>query len=75
MERLMIFVGRPNKSVAPTKYFFKVQQVGRFIPLVGGISRRVESPLIRFLNGLHGWGWDLISFHVICKSDFSVKYF
>ena len=45
MERLVILVGRPNKSIAPTKYFFKVPQVGRFIPLIGGISRRVESPL------------------------------
>ena len=34
-----------NISVAPTKYFFKVPQVGRFIPLVGVSSRCVESPL------------------------------
>ena len=45
MERLVILVGRPNKSEAPTKYFFKVPQVGRFIPLVGVIRRPVESPL------------------------------
>ena len=45
MERLMILLGRPNKSVAPTKYFFKVPQVGRFIPLISVIRRRVESPL------------------------------
>ena len=42
MERLIILVGRPNKSVAPTKYFFKVPQVGRFIPLVGVIRRPVD---------------------------------
>ena len=34
MDRLTLLVGRPNESVAPTKYFFKVSQVGRFIPLV-----------------------------------------
>ena len=45
MERLTILVGRLNKSVAPTKYFFKVPQVGRFMPLVGDISRLAESPL------------------------------
>ena len=45
MNRLTILVGRPNKSVAPTKYFFKGTQVGRFIPLVGVIRRPVESPL------------------------------
>ena len=45
MDRLTILVGRPKKPVAPTKYFFKVPQVGRFIPLVGVIRRPVESPL------------------------------
>ena len=45
MDRLTILVGRPNKSVAPTKYFFKVPQVGRFIPLIGVIRRPVDSPL------------------------------
>ena len=45
MDRLSILVGRFNKSVAQTKYFFKVQQIGRFIPLVGAIRRSVESPL------------------------------
>ena len=45
MERLVILVGRLYKSVAPTKYFFKVPLVGRFMPLVGVIRRPVESPL------------------------------
>ena len=45
MERLIILVGRLYKSVAPTKYFFKVPLVGRFRPLVGVIHRPVESPL------------------------------
>ena len=29
----------------PPKYFFRVHLVGRFVPLVGVISRPVESPL------------------------------
>ena len=45
MERLMIFVGRPNKSRTPTNCFFKVPIVGRFMPLIGVIRRPVESPL------------------------------
>ena len=45
MERLIKLVCRPNKSVAPTKYLFKNPQVGRFIPLGGGISRCVASIL------------------------------
>ena len=45
MERLTILVGRLYKSVTPTNYFFKVQLVGRFMPLVGVIGRLVESPL------------------------------
>ena len=45
MQRLPILVGRLKKSVAPTKYFFKVTLVGRFMPLVDVISRLVESPL------------------------------
>ena len=45
MERLTILVGRLYKSVGPTKYFFKVKLVGRFMALVGGISGPVESPL------------------------------
>ena len=45
MDRLSILVGRLNKSVAPTKYFFKVQQIGRFMPLIGAIRRSVESSL------------------------------
>ena len=45
MERSTILVGRLYKSVVPTKYFFKVPLVGRFMPLVGGIGRLVESPL------------------------------
>ena len=34
--------------MAPSKYFFKVHLVGRFVPLVGMISRPVESPLESF---------------------------
>ena len=45
MNRLTIIVGRLNKSVGQTEYFFKVPQIGRFISLVGMISRHVESPL------------------------------
>ena len=45
MERLSILVGRLNKSSAPPKYFFRVPQVGRFMPLAGGISRLVEPAL------------------------------
>ena len=45
MERLVILVGRHYKSVAPTKYFFKVPLVYHFLPLVGVIRRPVESPL------------------------------
>ena len=45
MERSKILVGRLYKSVVPTKYFFKVPLVGRFMPLVGWIGRLVESPL------------------------------
>ena len=44
MERLTILVGRPYKSVAP------IPQVGRFMPLIGGISRLVESPLYPILH-------------------------
>ena len=43
MERLTILVGRLNQSVGQTKYFFKVHLVVRFIPLVGVISRPMES--------------------------------
>ena len=53
MERLIILVGRLYKSVAPTKYFFKVSLVGRFMPLVGVIRRPVESPLkVNFVSAL-----------------------
>ena len=45
MERLTILVGRLYKSVTPTKYFFKVKLVGRFMPLISVISRQVESLL------------------------------
>ena len=45
MERLIILICRLNKSVTPTKYFFKVPLVGRLVPLVGVIGRSVESPL------------------------------
>ena len=45
MERSIILVGRLYKSVAPTKYFFKVLLVDRFMPLVGVSRRPVESPL------------------------------
>ena len=47
MKRLMILIGRLCKSVAPTKYFFKVPQFGRFMALVGVIRRCVEFPLMR----------------------------
>ena len=45
MYRLTIIVGRLYKSAPPTNYLFKVPLVGRFVPLVGGIGRPVESPL------------------------------
>ena len=45
MERLTLLVGQLNKSMGQSKYFFKVPQVSRFMPLVGGIGRLVESPL------------------------------
>ena len=45
MYRLTILVGQLDKSVAPTLYFFKVPQVGRLLPLIGGFRRPVESPL------------------------------
>ena len=45
MKSFAILVGRLSKSVALTKYFFKVPQICRFMPLVGGIGRLVESPL------------------------------
>ena len=53
MERLTILVGRLDKSVGQTKYFFKVDLVGRFIPLVGVVSRPVES---RLELGCGVWG-------------------
>ena len=57
MDRLSILVGQLYKSLPPTKYFFKVQLVGRFIALVGVISRPVESPLIiQLLIGVIGLG-------------------
>ena len=61
MKRLTILVGRLKKSMAPSKYFFKVHLVGRFVPLVSVISRPVESPLqtqpfLKFLNATHGLG-------------------
>ena len=48
MERLIILVGRLYKCVAPTKYFFKVPLIGRFMPLIGVVRRPVESPLKAF---------------------------
>ena len=45
MERFTILVGRLHKSVTATNYYFKVILVGRFMPLVSGIGRLVESPL------------------------------
>ena len=45
MQRLIILICQLNKSVTPTKYFFKVPLVGRLVPLVGVIGRSVESPL------------------------------
>ena len=52
MERFTILVGRFYKSVTPTNYFFKVPLVGRFMPLVDGIGRFVESPLESELKGI-----------------------
>ena len=52
MHRLIILICQLNKSVTPTKYFFKVPLVGRLLPLVGVIGRSVESPL--YLNESHG---------------------
>ena len=49
MERLIILVSRLYKSVAQTKYFFKVPLIGHFMPLVGVVRRPVESPLHRLL--------------------------
>ena len=43
MDRLIRLVCRPNKSVTPTNYFFKVPIIGRFMPLVCMIPRPVES--------------------------------
>ena len=54
MERFTILVGRLYKFVTPTNYFFKVQLVGCFMPLVGGIGRLVESPLQLDYSQLHG---------------------
>ena len=45
MDRLSILVGRLIKSMAPTKYVFKVPQVGHFLPLVSDIGRLVEPQL------------------------------
>ena len=47
MDRSIILVGR---SMAPTKYVFKVPQVGRFLPCIGDIGRLVESPLYPATN-------------------------
>ena len=49
MDRLTILVGRLYKSAPPINYLFKVPLVGRFVPLVSGIGRPVESPLKRML--------------------------
>ena len=45
MERLILLVGQLYKSVALTKYFFKVPLIGRFMPLVGVVRWPVESPI------------------------------
>ena len=45
MKRLIILIGRLCKYVAPTKYIFKVPQIGRFMALIGVFRRCVESPL------------------------------
>ena len=55
MERLTILVGRLYKSVAPTKYFFKIKLVSHFMPLVGVISWQVESPLMPYFFQLQKW--------------------
>ena len=48
MDRLIILVGRLYKSVALTKYFFKVSLLGHFMPLGGMIRLPVESPLYAY---------------------------
>ena len=45
MKRLIILISRLCKYVAPTKYFVKVLQIGRFMALDGVIRWCVESPL------------------------------
>ena len=45
MDRLTILVCRPNKTVTPTNYFFKVPIISRFMPLLGVIHRPVECRL------------------------------
>ena len=72
MERLTIFIGGPNKSVAPTKYFFKVPQVGHFIPLIGVSRRCVESPL-HLATNIYMSVVDFIFFLVPWKRPFSVS--
>ena len=77
MERLIILDGRLYKSVAPTKYLFKVQLVGRFMALVGVISRPVESPLysnvesITHYSEITGFNQDILSLkftHILVKT-------
>ena len=40
-----ILIGQFYKSIAPTKYFFEVPLIGRFMPLIGVIRGPLESPL------------------------------
>ena len=66
----MILIGRLCISVTPTIYFFKVPLVGRFMPLVGGIGRLVESPLNQYEPSFQ-WNTDLSITHLSAHSDTS----
>ena len=54
-----------KKSMGPPKYFFRVHLVGRFVPLVGVISRPEESPLQAVAPGLTV----MLGFHVAIYVD------
>ena len=73
MYRLIIQVGRLNKSRAPTKYFVKVPLVGRFISLVGVICWHVlfaervtnyDTHIIHYLKA------NILLFSTVSKSQF-----
>ena len=69
MDRLSILIGRLNKSLEPTKCFFKVQQIGRFMPLIGAIRRPVESPL----QGPLGLADNISRGHIIFVTPIDLK--